>query len=432
MVKKWVSLSFVSLLLFMTVLPIMNSIAISPTGVEKENSYYNYIIRVTSDDEFDDRYWIGNGTDEDPYVLIPKMFYGSYIEIRNTISHFVITDLIIEAHGDPNYTESGIFPLELSNVTNGVIVNSVIKAFLWPYGFPYDLDDITGIKIDNSSGIVVEDCMISDSGRGLWISDSSNTFVTGNQILRNSIGIDIDGSFNTTVFDNKIIENAEYGIRILEQSRNSSINGNYLGYNGVLNALDYENSTVWDEGTQGNYWDDYDESGVYNITGMGSNYDRFPQLLTQDVLPPDIELSPNYGWGPYTTVCVTAGPGPVTPSFDAMVIDESGIDSVYLCISAGIYLKWYEMTQSSESDVYTYTFTDDYYYFNELYYVWANDTEGNAWTSYLMKYYYEGYTTGSSTTPSSDGDIPFTYLTVGIFIALAVGVLVYICKARES
>jgi parallel beta-helix repeat protein len=415
MSKRFVASLFLSILLFTLLIPIVNPAAVSPNRTEKKPcSYTTRSIAVSTDDDFNDLYWTGDGTAEAPYMLIPKMFYGTYIEIRNTVSHFVITDIIIETQ--PYYSRSIVF----SNVKNGMLVNSTIKPFpkySGPAHFP-------GIEIDKSSGIVIEDCIISESSKGLWIRNSSNSIITGNQILRNSIGIHIDESFNTSILGNKIIENAEYGIQIVEGSLNCTIISNYLGYNGVSNAIDDENSTSWDKDVHGNFWDDYDDSGVYNISGMGSNYDGFPLLLTQDASPPVVGLDDEEWFYPgfSTTVCWPASPGSVTPSFSATVIDESGIDSVYLCISDGNNPpKWYEMIDSSGNDRYVYTFADEYYDIDEVLFIWANDTRGNVWMSALRLYWYKGYTT--ELMPFAD-ELSITYLALGIIITLTAGLII--------
>jgi parallel beta-helix repeat protein len=403
----------------------MSPIAIHNAGVEMNAlDYATRNIIISSDDDFIDSFWTGDGTAEAPYVLIPKMFHGTCIEIRNTVSHFIITDIVIETQ--PHYRGSIVF----SNVANGVIVNSTIKPFPKHSGPA----DYAGIKIDNSLRIEVEGCIISESSRGLWIINSSNTIITGNQILRNSIGIHIDESFNTSVIANKIIENAEYGIQILEGSHNSTIIRNYLGSNSVSNAIDDENSTSWDNDILGNFWHDYDDSGIYNISGMSSNYDGFPLLLTHDVSPPTIALDENAWFHPglSTTVCWSVSPGPVTPSFNATVNDESGIDSVYLYISDGNNPpKWCEMTYSPKSDRYAYTFPDEYYNFHELFCIWANDTIGNVWTSELRLYYYRGYTTTPTTPSPFVDDLLITYLAIGIVVTLIIGLIVYDRRGKK-
>ncbi|MFW9788726.1 MAG: hypothetical protein ACFFE1_13685, partial [Candidatus Thorarchaeota archaeon] len=204
--------------------------------------------------------------------------------------------------------------------------------------------------------------------------------------------------------------------------------GNYLGYNGILNALDNETSTIWDKDAHGNFWDDYDESGAYNISGLGSNFDGSPQLLNQDVLPPNIELelgSKYYWWGPYTTPTWTlSNLGPVISSFNASVVDDSGIDRVYLCIGS----TWYEMTESSESDRYTYIFPNEYYDFFAQFYVWANDTAGNYWTSPIWKFYYHGQPTFPSSDNDDVGNTLMIYLGIGLIVTLSIIVIFKVSK----
>ncbi len=65
--------------------------------------------------------------------------------------------------------------------------------------------------------------------------------------------------------------------------------GNQLGYNGESNASDEEGTdNSWDDGVSlGNYWGDYDGTGVYTIPGSTGSVDRYPRKMTVTI-PPEV------------------------------------------------------------------------------------------------------------------------------------------------
>jgi parallel beta-helix repeat protein len=72
---------------------------------------------------------------------------------------------------------------------------------------------------------------------------------------------------------------ASYDVK--DVSMATSINASSLPETQYLNTM--LNSTIWDDGTTGNYWDDYTGPGAYPING-GSNADRFPLTAPMQVI----------------------------------------------------------------------------------------------------------------------------------------------------
>ena len=116
-----------------------------------------------------------------------------------------------------------------------------------------------------------------------------NNSVYENSLTYNNIGVYIfDSSYNTIV-DNALEDNYEYGLLIdeLGLSELNLIYSNCFIGNLIDNARDNATNNQWDNGTIGNYWDDYngidaDDNGIgdisYNISGSAGSQDNFPLM----------------------------------------------------------------------------------------------------------------------------------------------------------
>jgi len=146
------------------------------------------------------------------------------------------------------------------------------------------------IYINNGDYCRVSDCIVKDGGFGIWIKNSEECAISSNTIQDNGLaGMSVSiYSNNNNIFDNTFIQN-DKGIRIQDNSNNNMIYHNIFQNNDDYNAYD-ECTNQWDDGSEGNYWDDYnrydnnsDDIGdvAYDIAG-GSNQDRYPLGFFQD------------------------------------------------------------------------------------------------------------------------------------------------------
>ena len=131
---------------------------------------------------------------------------------------------------------------------------------------------------------------IKNTERGIALSlYASNTQVKGNNLIDNVYGILIrnisyENSIPNSIISNNILEN-DYGLYITENSDDAYIyNNNFL--NNKINAFD-ECSNFYDNGQEGNYWDDWDKTGPYYISGGGGNVDNHPHLEPTRNIPPN-------------------------------------------------------------------------------------------------------------------------------------------------
>ena len=123
----------------------------------------------------------------------------------------------------------------------------------------------------------------------MQFSDSniiSDNIFNNNNRYSNGYGIYfMEGSQFNNISGNIISEHTSIGIYIGASSdQNNLFFDNYLKNNG-LNAQDNGQFNYWDNGSLGNYWNDYDGidangDGIgdtpYNISGSASSKDNFP------------------------------------------------------------------------------------------------------------------------------------------------------------
>ncbi|MHA1684437.1 MAG: NosD domain-containing protein, partial [Promethearchaeota archaeon] len=119
-----------------------------------------------------------------------------------------------------------------------------------------------------------------------------NSSIIGNNISANvGNGIDIAFSDGHLIYNNNISFNGVYGIYLHAGSRDHVIYGNYFALNGESEVFSDEPNIKWDNGTRGNYWDDYSTrypaatndgttwSIPYEINGTTGVYDNHPLYI---------------------------------------------------------------------------------------------------------------------------------------------------------
>ncbi len=144
---------------------------------------------------------------------------------------------------------------------------------------------------NNSDGNLIDGNAVTFSGIILpgWIEgysiaivDSNNNTVIGNTLSDSVVlGIDLENA-NSTVVEFNVVENNDVGLS-LSQSDDSIIHHNaFMNSQGshLLSIMDSHN-TMWDNGTEGNYWDDYagvDDGNDSRIAGDGVGDTFLPHL----------------------------------------------------------------------------------------------------------------------------------------------------------
>ncbi len=112
--------------------------------------------------------------------------------------------------------------------------------------------------------------------------------VVNNTIERNEYGIRIVGSSFNTICNNSMILNSVYGLYI-ESGSHNRIYFNILAFNEETNAFDDGNDNHWNSTESGNFWSDYDGTGVYHIQGEAGSIDYHPFIY----VPPETTTQTN-------------------------------------------------------------------------------------------------------------------------------------------
>jgi parallel beta-helix repeat protein len=197
-----------------------------------------------------------------------------------------------------NNHSDGIYLYGSHNMlTNNVCENSVRGLYL-SGSHNTSMNNIfknnsTGMHISLSDNSVVSANVFENNKTGVRFSASSNNMFVNNIYNRNERGIEFVGNSHYNVFTNNIIENSSsHGIYIKPSEKldnvytiSSYYNLFYLNRfsNNSLHAFDGA-SNYWDNGSVGNYWDDYtgtdtDGDGIGEtpyLIADGKNQDNYP------------------------------------------------------------------------------------------------------------------------------------------------------------
>ena len=167
---------------------------------------------------------------------------------------------IIESNSINN-SNYGIYGQEASN---NIIRNNTI----------YENDD-TGIKlISGDSNTITNNKIYDHENTGIDLG-TPNSIFNNNTINNNNVGLSLTTS-SCNIVDCEFLSNNLYGIYARDDSRNNLIFNNTFQDNTASNAKD-EGDNQWDNGTYGNYWDDF--------YGPDPNHDNNTVIYDNDDVP---------------------------------------------------------------------------------------------------------------------------------------------------
>jgi parallel beta-helix repeat protein len=208
--------------------------------------------------------------------------YGIQVKYSST-SNIILKNEIISNTKDGIYIESSI--------NNSVTENQLME--------------------NNGNGIYfysIQDCSVIannitlNKGAGIGFGWGPNGTIKGNYISRNNKGIWMGSAFENTITFNTIIENSVWGIELGDTQRdnvihhNNFINNNITGgeqvriaslwtFPGEPEPPKYVEgaANAWDDGTEGNYWSNYDGNGNSPYIINGNNQDNHPLTDMVDI-----------------------------------------------------------------------------------------------------------------------------------------------------
>ena len=177
---------------------------------------------------------------------------GTGIIIRSYVSNVEIRGFTIQNGG---YLRSGVY---IGRCSNNTISDSIIR------------NNDYGIKLVESNGCsAISNIVMNCSEAGIQIRNSSNNNIHGNTIANSYWGVHITSNSSrlNTFYHNNFIDN-------------------------LIQVEHFGTGTVWDNGTEGNYWSDYTGEDL-NSDGIGDtniphlDLDQYPLMEPfQEMTPP--------------------------------------------------------------------------------------------------------------------------------------------------
>ena len=239
-------------------------------GIHLESQYTERSsIEITSEADFTDLGFSGEGTESDPYVLDNVIINATQtaLSISETSVHFVIQECILYA---------GYVGIVLNNVSNGVIENCEIRA------------SAAGISLIASDYIIIRNCDISLADIGILADSFDFSIISGCTFHHNEFGIDYVQGNVTQINYCTFYANTEYGLRLSTQSVNITVFQSDFGWNGAsLPGGVFLESNTRDDGTNNswisNRWSDF--SSLPYLIGGGRSRDHSASLLADVIFP---------------------------------------------------------------------------------------------------------------------------------------------------
>jgi parallel beta-helix repeat protein len=193
--------------------------------------------------------------DGDVYIFISDISGSIAVERDNVVLNGA--DYRLQGDGNQNGITLGIS----NNIT---VKNLQLSSFH------------IGIVVMGSDNNKILENTITDNFRGLDLTASENNTVSGNHIANNIGGIALENMYNRIV-ENTITNNSNFGIHLYAAGYNNIIGNNITNnkrgivvsicYDNVIYHNNFVNNTnhvetddsngIWDNGEEGNYWDNY-------------------------------------------------------------------------------------------------------------------------------------------------------------------------------
>jgi parallel beta-helix repeat protein len=180
---------------------------------------------------------------------------------------------------------------EYNNITENNIFNNKDGI---GFGESYNTISRNNITRNSNFGIylrqhqtITENNISNNENHGLYMENTDGNVISGNMINNNKgSGMFMeDWNDNNVIINNELKFNEEFGIFLHDNTNwNSIYNNNFTG--NLVNAGDNGTINMWDNGTVGNYWDDYsgaddNDDGIgdtpyADIGGKVGAQDNFP------------------------------------------------------------------------------------------------------------------------------------------------------------
>ena len=143
----------------------------------------------------------------------------------------------------------------------------------------------------SSSNTIIENKAENSSFGGCGLTITSNSFnntIQNNNLIGNFHGMLLSRSYNNSIISNIIANNELLGIELAASSNNTFFHNNVINNPTPVNVDTHSSNhsiCVWDNGCEGNFWSDYNDTDS-NGDGIGdtkyiidqNNTDRYPLM----------------------------------------------------------------------------------------------------------------------------------------------------------
>jgi len=186
---------------------------------------------------------------------------GEYIENGDTFKHRItVTDCVITD------ASAGIHTWLSKDcvIKNCVFYNNYAGIYIMDFYYGKGNHNIFncefyendyGVYINEMKNNSISNCNFHNNSIGLHFLYASYNYLTSSEIHNNTVGVTGYEEHDNKVLGNNI-KNNEVGVRFAEKGIHNFINHNNFVDNYNDNAID-KSESYWDDGQEGNYWDDY-------------------------------------------------------------------------------------------------------------------------------------------------------------------------------
>jgi parallel beta-helix repeat protein len=175
------------------------------------------------------------------------------------------------------------------NITgNNLFFNGFGIKVEWTQGVVIAHNDITSnldycIIVSNSSTVLTFENYLAGNMGGIRIGNTTALIVSSNIVFNSLYGLDVLDSDNNSFVGNTFSLNNIHGIYLNESNDNLILHNNFM--NNRNHAVSRNSTNIWDNALEGNYWDNF--TGVdANLDGIGdtpqaidaNNTDNYPLM----------------------------------------------------------------------------------------------------------------------------------------------------------
>ncbi|MCK5636537.1 MAG: right-handed parallel beta-helix repeat-containing protein, partial [Thermoplasmatales archaeon] len=178
---------------------------------------------------------------------------------------------------EKNILRNNIYGISIKESSYNVIKNNTIYE-----------NDISGIIIHSgNTNTIAKNDIDTNIYYGVHVDDSSHNIINDNNFTTNTVGVYLGASSSDCLITNCTFKNSlSFGLSTASGSVNNMIFNNSFRTNTVGNAKENGNNR-WDNGSLGNYWDDFygpdpeninntigDEAYIYTKGGVSDNHPK--------------------------------------------------------------------------------------------------------------------------------------------------------------